>query len=104
MKRTAAVSEPELLVQGLVYRVRRSSLAASDAVAGRRITMRIIGSSAMSRDVLWRVSGPALGCRNRLSLRSGPATSLLAQNRAKSEDSWVSRAGRAHPDSATLRT
>ncbi len=40
--------------------------------------MRIIGSSAMSRDVLWRVSGPALGWRNRLSLRSGPATSLLA--------------------------
>jgi hypothetical protein len=57
--------------------------------------MRIIGSSAMSRDVLWRVSGPALGWRNRLSLRSGPATSLLAQNRAKSGDSWASRAGRA---------
>src|SRR6266516_4847326 len=57
--------------------------------------MRIIGSSAMSKDVLWRVSGPALGCRNRLSLRSGPATSLLAQNRAKSGDSWASRAGRA---------
>jgi hypothetical protein len=37
--------------------------------------MRIIGSSAMSRDVLCRVSGPALGWRNRLSLRSGPATS-----------------------------
>src|SRR4249920_1768119 len=57
--------------------------------------MRIIGSSAMSRDVLCRVSGPALGWRNRLSLRSGPATSLLAQNRAKSGDSWASRAGRA---------
>jgi hypothetical protein len=27
--------------------------------------MRVIGSSAMSRDVLWRVSGPALGWRNR---------------------------------------
>jgi hypothetical protein len=40
--------------------------------------MRIIGSSAMSREVLCRVSGPALGWRNRLSLRSGPATSLLA--------------------------
>ena len=49
----------------------------------------------MSRDVLCRVSGPALGWRNRLSLRSGPATSLLAQNRAKSGDSWASRAGRA---------
>ena len=57
--------------------------------------MRIIGSSAMSRDVLCRVSGPALGWRNRLSLRSGPATSLLAQNRAKSGDSWASRAGKA---------
>jgi hypothetical protein len=57
--------------------------------------MRIIGSSAMSRDVLWRVSGPALGWRNRLSLRSGPATSLLAQNRAKSGDSRASRVGRA---------
>jgi len=54
--------------------------------------MRIVGSSAMSRDVLWRVSDPALGWRNRLSLRSGPATSLLAQNRAKS----------AHPRAATL--
>ena len=45
--------------------------------------------------MLWRVSGPALGWRNRLSLRSGPATSPLAQNRAKSGDSWASRAGRA---------
>jgi len=57
--------------------------------------MRVIGSSAMSRDVLWRVSGPVLGWRNRLSLRSGPATSLLAQNRAQSGDSRASRAGRA---------
>lgn len=31
--------------------------------------MRIVGSSAMSKDVLWRVSGPALEWRKRLSLR-----------------------------------
>jgi hypothetical protein len=60
--------------------------------------MRIIGSSAMSRDVLCRVSGPALGWRNRLSRRSGPVTSLLAQNRAKRGDSWpVARAGWSRP-------
>ena len=37
--------------------------------------MRIVGSSAMSRDVLLRVSGPALEWRKRLSLRPALATS-----------------------------
>ncbi len=57
--------------------------------------MRIAGSSAMSRDVLWRVSGPALEWRKRLSLRPAPATSLLSQSRAKSGESRASRTGRA---------
>ena len=57
--------------------------------------MRIVGSSAMSRDVQWRVSGPAQEWWKRLSLRPTPATSLLSQNRAKSGESRASRAGRA---------
>jgi hypothetical protein len=57
--------------------------------------MRIVGSSAMSRDVLWRVSGPTLEWRKHLSLRPAPATALLSQNQAKSGESWASRAGRA---------
>ncbi len=53
--------------------------------------MRIVGSSAMSKDVLWRVSGPALEWRKRLSLRPALATSLLSQNRAKSGEPGQSR-------------
>ena len=37
--------------------------------------MRIGGSSAMSRDVLWRVSGPALEWRKRLRGREREAES-----------------------------
>src|SRR5260370_14261138 len=40
---------------------RRASLAASDAVAGERSTLRVIGASAMSRDVRWGVRGAARG-------------------------------------------
>jgi hypothetical protein len=56
--------------------------------------MRIVGSSAMSRDVLWSVSDPVLEWRKRLSLHPAPATSLLSQNRAKSGEGRASRAGR----------
>jgi len=59
--------------------------------------MRIVGSSAMSKDVLWRVSGPALEWRKRLSLRPALATSLLSQNRAKSGESRGQPRGQSGP-------
>ena len=58
--------------------------------------MRIAGSSAMSTDVLWTASGPALEWRNHLSLRLAPATSLLSQNWAKlgrAGDRWGAMSG-----------
>jgi len=57
--------------------------------------MRIIGSSDMSRDALWRVSGPALEWRKRLSLRPGTGHVAAVPEPDEVGESRASRAGRA---------